>query len=311
MLIGEWKVKERLKELCKNLGIEVVGIASTGPYIELKGTLEKRVVQGFFTGFEEKRIEKRIHPELTMEGCKSVIVFLFPYYAGYSNDTNISNYTYAKDYHITAKEKMTQVGENLKEIINDFKYMAFADTGPLVDRYLAYLAGLGFYGINNNIITDKYGSYVFIGYMMTNYPFEPDVPQDRTCIKCGNCVRSCPGGAILGGFEIDPRRCVSFLTQKKGELSEEEVQYLKNNGHSVFGCDICQKVCPHNIDKELTNIKEFLENLIYKLDYKEISEISNKEFKRRYGDRAFSWRGRNIILRNFKYYKYEGKQEVE
>ncbi|TDT61157.1 tRNA epoxyqueuosine(34) reductase QueG [Fonticella tunisiensis] len=294
-------MKEKLKNFCKSIGIEYVGIASPGPYLELQKILEDRINKGFYTGFEEKELKKRIYPEITMPDVKSIIVCLFPYYVGYSNDTNISNYTYARDYHLIVKEKLINIGEFLRENIEGFNYMAFVDTGPLVDRYLAYLAGLGFWGINTHIINDKYGSYVFIGYLMVDYEFEFDTPHDRTCIQCGSCIRNCPGGAILGGFEIDPRRCVSYLTQKKGELSEEEKGCIRNNGHSVFGCDICQKVCPHNMNKEHTNMEEFKKDLIYKLNYDELNSISNKEFKRRYGDRAFSWRGRTIIVRNFEY----------
>jgi epoxyqueuosine reductase QueG len=106
---GECKLKEKLKEYCKTLGIEYVGIAPRGPYTELLETLEDRISKGYFTGFEEKSLEKRIDPRLTMGSTESVIVCLFPYFVGFSDDTNISNYTYAKDYHITIREKLKEV----------------------------------------------------------------------------------------------------------------------------------------------------------------------------------------------------------
>ncbi|EQH30693.1 hypothetical protein QM3_0558 [Clostridioides difficile DA00215] len=96
---------------------------------------------------------------------------------------------------------------------------------------------------------------------------------------------------------MNPKKCLSYITQKKGDLSEKEKVVLKN-GKKVFGCDICQEVCPHNVEIPTTHILEFKENIIDYLNYDEIKNISNKEFKRRYGDRAFSWRGRNIIKRN-------------
>ena len=133
--------------------------------------------------------------------------------------------------------------------------------------------------------------------IMNNYEFEADKPSEKSCLKCNKCVKYCPGNAILGNFEIDPRKCLSYITQKKEELSESEIQLLKENG-KVFGCDICQDVCPHNKDIQTTKICEFNNELITKINQEEIDEISNKEFKRRYKNRAFSWRGRKIIKRN-------------
>ncbi|SHJ90490.1 tRNA epoxyqueuosine(34) reductase QueG [Tepidibacter formicigenes] len=290
-------MKKKLKDFCKSLGIENVGIAHIGPYKELEEILKDRINKGYYTGLEEEDIKKRVDPRITMENVKSIIVCLFPYFSGNVKKTNISKYTYSIDYHIIVKNKLENICSYLKDNINDFEYKIFVDTGPLVDRYLAKISGVGYFGINNNIITDKYGSYVSIGYILSNYPFEIDKPIDKTCIKCGLCIKKCPGGAILGNFEINPNKCLSFVTQKKGELSQEEKEmFIKNP--SVFGCDICQDVCPHNKRVEVTNIEEFKNDLIYKLEYEEIKNISNREFKRRYGNRAFSWRGKSIILRN-------------
>ena len=297
-------MKQRLLEFCNKIGIENAGIANIGPYYDLEKILRGRKEKGHYTSFEEREIERRIDPSLTMEGVKSIIVCLFPYFTGRVEDTNISKYTYPKDYHIIAREKLEGIGEFLENEIQDFEYKTFVDSGPLVDRYLANIAGLGFYGINSHMITDKYGSYFFIGYILCNYGFKPDNPVDRTCIRCGECVKRCPGNAILGDFNINPNRCISYITQKKGELSKEEIRILNNN-HMVFGCDICQDVCPHNRKIEHTNMKEFKKDLLYKLNYDEINGMSNKEFKRKYGDRAFSWRGKGIIIRNFEYLGYK------
>lgn len=290
--------KEKLKCFCKNLGLKCVGIAGIGPYNNLEKIIKKKLANGHFTGMEEPIIENRINPKLIMENAKSIIVCAFPYYVGKVDESNISKYCYGKDYHIVAKKYLQEVCDYLSNEINNFEYKIFVDNGPLVDRHLAYLSGIGYFGINNNIITDEYGSYVFIGYIINNYEFYPDEPLPKTCIKCNKCVKYCPGNAILGNFELNPQRCLSYLTQKKEELSEEEIKLIKDN-KMVFGCDVCQDICPHNNNIQKTNIEEFIENQITELDYKEISNISNKEFKRRYGDRAFSWRGKKIIQRNF------------
>ncbi|MGL5642094.1 MAG: tRNA epoxyqueuosine(34) reductase QueG, partial [Paraclostridium sp.] len=242
-------------------------------------------------------IEKRIDPKATMENVKSIIVCAFPYYTKYKKESNLSKYCYGKDYHIVVKSKLEQIEQFLNSRVENFEARSFADNGPLVDRYLANISGIGYYGINNNIITDEYGSYVFIGYILNNYEFEPDMINNKTCKKCGKCEKSCPGGAILGEYDFNPKKCLSYITQKKEELSEEEIKVLKNN-NKIFGCDICQDICPHNINAEKTNIKEFYDDIMTDLSADEIYNISNKEFKRRYKDRAFSWRGRKIIQRN-------------
>ena len=289
--------KEKLKEYCSNIGLDMVGITGVGPYYDLEKIIKNKLSNGYFTGMEEEVIEKRIDPKLTMDSAESIIVCAFPYYSGEYENSNISKYCYGKDYHIVAKEYLQNICDYISSEIDSFEYKIFVDNGPLVDRYLAYLSGIGYFGINNNIITDKYGSYVFIGYIISNYEFLPDKPLDTTCIKCNKCVKYCPGNAILGNYELNPKRCLSYITQKKEELSSDEESMIQNN-KNIFGCDICQDVCPHNMNIPITYIKEFRENKIINLNYNEINEISNKEFKRRYWDRAFSWRGKKIIQRN-------------
>lgn len=292
------KVKDKLKEFCNSIDIEYIGIAPTGPYEELGKRWRERLDKGHVTGFEEKDLEKRINPKLTMENAESVIVCLFPYYAGNNEGANLSISSVSLDYHLIAKDKLEQIGSFLSAKIPSFQYKAFVDNGPLADRYMAYLAGLGYFGINSHIITDKHGSYVFIGYIINNYHFEADKPQDKTCIQCGRCVERCPGCAILGNFDINPLRCRSFITQKKGELSEQETDILSKSP-LVYGCDICQDVCPHNQNIAYTPIKEFKENIKRTLEYEELKKISNKEFIRRYKDRSFAWRGKAMLVRNF------------
>lgn len=289
--------KNKLKEFCKSIGINCVGIAGVGPYHDLENIIKDRTKKDFITGMEETSIEKRINPRASMENAESIIVCAFPYFVEDVVDSNLSKYCYGMDYHIVVKEKLQQIADYIDSEIEGFQYMIFADNGPLVDRYLASVSGIGYYGINNNIITDEYGSFVFIGYIINNYYFESDKKSEKSCAKCGKCITSCPGKAILGDFEMNPKKCLSYITQKKEDLSEDEKIALKNN-KKIFGCDICQDVCPHNISISKTNIKEFKEELIYNLEEEEINNISNKEFRRRYKEKAFSWRGKKIIQRN-------------
>ncbi len=291
-------MKDKLKDFCRQLDIDCVGIANVGPYLELEQRLQDRARKGLYTGFEEPNLKKRIDPKLTMPNVQSIIVCIFPYYVGQIQESNISKYTYGLDYHIVVKNKLESIGKHLKKALDEFEYLAFVDDGPLVDRYLAYQAGLGFYGINSLIINEKYGSYIFIGYILNNYPFEVDKPLEKTCMQCLECVKACPGEAILGSFDINPLKCRSYITQKKEDLSNEELSIM-NGSKLVFGCDICQDVCPHNQDIQVTKIESFDREVISMLNYDELKLMSNKAFKRKYGNRAFSWRGKKTIMRNF------------
>lgn len=293
-------MKRKLKDFCSSIQIDCVGIAPAGPYWDLAKKLEQQVTLGHYSEFAEQDLKKRTDPRLTMPDVQSVIVCLFPYYTGEKAGANIARYCYALDYHTLIRKKLEQIGGYLEKNIPDFAYQTYTDTGPLADRYLAYLAGLGFYGIHSQLIHPTYGSYVCIGYLLTNYPFEPDKPSALTCMQCGRCIRSCPGKAILGDFSLDPRRCRSYLTQKKGGLTTKEQAILRTSG-LVFGCDICQDVCPHNQKVPCTPITEFQESLLPHIDCQNLPALSNKEFVRRYGNRAFSWRGKKTLVRNFTY----------
>lgn len=293
-------MKNKLREFGRSIGIKHLGVAPPGPYPALTDILRTKRMEGHYTEFEEQDVEKRTRPSLAMPEVQSIVVCLFPYLIGKAKEGNVAKYSGGLDYHIIVKDKLEQIGQYLAARIAGFEYKAFTDTGPLSDRYLAYLAGLGVYGLSSHIINEEYGSYTVIGYLLTNYPFEPDKPLAGTCGKCGRCGKACPGQAILGDFTIDPHRCRSYLTQKKGGLTEQEIQIIKKSG-TVFGCDICQDVCPHNKDAAISNIKEFATDAVYSLNYDKLASMSNREFRQQYGRHAFSWRGKKILLRNMEY----------
>lgn len=225
----------------------------------------------------------------------TAFVCLFPYFSGYEKG-NLSVYAYSTDYHIVTKNKLNQICEYILNNTNASLAESFADIGPSVDKDLAYSAGLGFYGKNTLMINPRLGSYFFIGYVLTDLYLEPDSPLEQTCLGCGKCIVACPGNALENGFNI--ACCASAVNQKKGELSREEINLIKRAGYS-FGCDICQKVCPHNQNPP-SPMPEFFENRIFNLTEDMFAGLSNKEFKAKYGCYAFAWRGKNILLRNIR-----------
>ncbi len=224
---------------------------------------------------------------------KSAIVCLFPYFCG-NDEGNLSLYARGYDYHSVIKEKLSLVTDYIKALLTDAVCEIFADIGPEVDRHLAYEAGLGFYGKNRMLINDDFGSYFFIGYILTDLPLESDKPLNKSCMGCNKCIESCVGSALGEGFQLE--RCASHISQKKGTLTESEIAILKKS-NLIFGCDMCQRVCPHN---NITPhpMKEFTEDMIYSLYMDDIENLSNKEFLSKYKNRAFSWRGKNVLLRN-------------
>lgn len=234
-------------------------------------------------------------------GVKTAIVFAFNYYVDHPRG-NISRYAWGKDYHKIVRDRMRPIETLLRK--NGFAAECYADTGALNERLLARLSGIAFIGKNRMAINKRYGSYFFIGYILTDCELEPDEENKGHCMNCGRCTQACPLSA-LDGEEFDANRCMSYVTQKKGELPEEERTAIGENG-MIWGCDRCQEVCPHNLSPEVTEIEEFKSDLITEL---RLEEMSNKEFLRLYGDRAFAWRGKNVLMRNQKYVYIIGSEK--
>ncbi len=233
---------------------------------------------------------------------ESAVVALFPYFVK-GEEGNLSMYARGLDYHLVAEEKLQKIAEFLVEL-GATETFVHADKGELDDRKAAFQAGLGFFGKNGMLICEEFGSYFFIGQVVHDLKFEADIPLAESCLSCGACLRECPGGALSHrGFELE--RCLSQISQRKSELTELEKELIRKNGF-CWGCDVCQRVCPHNKDLETTAIPEFLVRRITELTVSEVEPLSNREFKEAFGDYAFSWRGKNVILRNLRVLEDEG-----
>lgn len=279
-----------LQEICKELNIYEFGVASW----PLPENAKSILYESNPCPFTAANVEERLLGT-SLFTPKSAIVCLFPYYVEHKDPSNLSRYTWATDYHLVINEYLKKLIEKLQIINTDAQFSIHCDTSPLADRYMAYLAGLGFYGKNNCFISPKWGSYVVIGTILTTLELEPDTPLTQSCMGCNRCITACLGQCLgLDEFKFDT--CKSYLTQKKGELTSEE-EHIIAKTPLVFGCDVCQEVCPHNKDISTTPIPEFQSVEPY-IDRDELDSLTNKEFKAKYGHRAFSWRGKKILIRN-------------
>lgn len=293
-------IEKYIADICKEIGIDILGFTDSSPLDVKEFILEKRN-SGKYTEFEEEDIEKRIDPKLTMENCKSIIVIGVSYNVDfkakkkYNLNGNISMSSWGIDYHNVLHSKIESLIEKIKEKV-DFEYKAFVDTGPLVDRELAKRAGIGFHGKNCSIINKDYGSFIFLGYILTDIEIIPDTPVEEDCGDCQLCLRACPTGALESPYNLNPKKCISYLTQTKETISEE---LRKKMGTKIYGCDACQKVCPKNKGVKISSHEEFIPFITGGvMDLERLLFMSNKEFKRQFGSMAGSWRGKNVLKRN-------------
>ena len=228
--------KQEIIAYAKSVGAYSCGIAQARRYEELLPQLEKRG----FVPFVRSNLEQRINPSLQMETGKSFIVCLFKYIEG--DGQNVAKYAKGGDYHPYVKDRLRKICEYIGQ---NHKYKLFVDTGTLCDKHLAYLAGLGYFGMNNLLYAKGLGSKFYIGSILTDLELESDVPLENTCLKCGKCIENCV--ALGQNFEFDVNKCASYLNQKKEELTEIEKQFVKKCGYSL-GCDVCADVCPLNLE---------------------------------------------------------------
>lgn len=288
-------MKEKILRAAKEVQISDIGFTRAEVYHDLGAFLEKQPT----VPFAETNLEKRINPFLIMPEARSVIVIVSAYHTDSSG--TISEYARGEDYHRVLSRQM----QHLIEILESEGYcgISLCDNNPLDERYLAYRAGLGFIGKNGFLIHPVYGSYVFIGCIITDCLLEESHPLKQTCSSCGKCIDACPSGA-LSEKGVFAEQCVSYLTQKSGELTADEEESIRRSG-SAWGCDVCQKVCPYNKYAEYTNIYSFSCNLVTDAD---LTGISGRMFRKKYADRAFSWRGKKVLERNYRII-YEKKDD--
>lgn len=286
-----------IRSEAEKLGIDIIGFASCEPFIEVEDILRDREKKGYLSGFEEQDVEKRIYPHRLMENCKTFISAGISYGAEDrcgNNGCTISMCSWGTDYHTVLRNKLNSLGEFIK---NKFNCDAgiFVDTGPIVEREAARRAGIGFVGKNCSVINPRYGSFIFLGEIITDLFVEPDSPMDDGCGDCDICVKACPTGALCAPYTVNAKKCISYLTQSKN-ISPEDYRKI---GRSIYGCDVCQRVCPKNKVRETGNHEEFMpEEWNMHPDPYAILNGSKKDFENTFKKTSSGWRGRKILQRN-------------
>lgn len=219
---------------------------------------------------------------------------LFPY-AGLPGEAggNLSAYAAVPDYHTVVGDILKNAAARLKTAFPSNTFAVFCDSSPIPEVAAAVLAGLGVRGRNGLLIHKKYGSFVFIGEIVTDLSLETADAAERQCENCGKCEQSCPAGALRDG-KLDASLCLSAVTQKKGALTVRETEMLRQQG-CVWGCDVCQNICPHNRSLPPTPVAAFREGRRSTLSK---DEAERADFEKTHADRAYLWRGRAVLLRN-------------
>jgi len=277
------EVNELIKNKAKELGFSAVGI-SKADFLEKESHYLKRWLDKGFHGemqYMENHFEKRTDPRKLVEGAKSVISVLYNYYPKdfQRKDTyQISKYAYGRDYHYVVKEKLNQLLNFINNEIHVVSGRAFVDSAPVMDKVWAAKSGLGWIGKNTNLISRQFGSFVFIGELIIDLDLDYDSPVKDYCGNCTKCIDACPTGALTP-YQLDARKCISYLTiEKKGEIPDE---FKGKWNNWIFGCDICQDVCPWNAKVKPSNDPQFqISGLLKNMNREDWQHLDKTTFKK-------------------------------
>ena len=272
-----------IKDESKRLGFSSCGISKARFLSEEADNFEKWLTKGYqgSMSYLEKNIDKRLDPRLLVPGSKSVISLSYNYFPPKKlieeNNFIISKYAYGKDYHKVLKKKLKKLFASIREKIGKIEGRVFVDSAPIHERAWAKLSGLGWVGKNSLLINKNKGSYFFLAEIICDLELEYDEPVLNRCGSCTRCIDACPTDAITEAQVIDAKKCISYLTIENKENIPEELSGSLTD--SIFGCDICQDVCPWNKRSTPHNEKEFLPNKeLQKLKRKDWIELTEETF---------------------------------
>ncbi|UJP66207.1 tRNA epoxyqueuosine(34) reductase QueG [Mongoliitalea daihaiensis] len=284
-------LKERyaqlIKQKAKDLGFDYCGIAKAEFLEEEAPKLEtwlNKQYHGQMT-YMANHFDKRLDPRLLVEGAQTVVSLVYNYYPEErlpegDEDLKIAKYAYGKDYHFVIKEKLKSLLEELRAEIGEFGGRAFVDSAPVMERQWAQKSGIGWLGKNSLLLTRNMGSFFFLAELIIDLEVSADPPMIKDyCGTCTRCIDACPTDAIVGDGVIDASRCISYFTIELKDALPQEFKGKFSNW--VFGCDICQDVCPWNRFSKPHQEESFLPtDALKSMDKNAWLEITEETFKK-------------------------------
>ena len=299
-----------IKQKALQLGFEACGICKAEFAGEHAGYLQKWLDKGYHgeMSYLSKNVEKRCNPSLLIENAKSVIVVAlnyFPEKKQHPDAPQISYYAYGKDYHLVIKDKLQQLYNYIHQELFPVTGRIFCDTAPVLEKYHAQKAGLGWIGKNTQLIIPGKGSFFFLGEIILDCELDYDMPQENKCGSCRKCMDACPTQALIAPGLLNATLCVSYLSiECKGILENP----LPDN--QIYGCDICNKVCPHNQQAKATTVKEFKpSDAFLNLTKEQILQMDENTFNDIFKESAVKRIGLQQLKRNF--FNHRGTENTE
>lgn len=282
-----------IKNKSSELGFSDIGFAKAEILTEEIENYMSWIDSGYHAtmAWMEKNIEKRANPAKILEAAKTVIVTAYNYNTGIDhpdtipeNHSKISRYAWGSDYHDIILPKLKELGKYIESLDDNIHTWAYVDTGPVLEKVWAEKAGIGWQGKNSLIISREFGTYFFIGIIFTNLGLKPSTVVTNRCGKCTKCIEECPTGAIISPKVIDSNKCLSYLTiELKAENNIPE-EFSDKNSEWLYGCDICQEVCPWNSKLKLVSEEKLFlpRNNETTIDINNIMEMDILAFRERF-----------------------------
>jgi len=284
-------LKKHITEYAIECGFDLVRITGAEVFVRDRDAALARIDAGQMDGlpwFTESRVRRGSDPQTLVPGARSVICLGLSYLEADGEDKSgggkVARYARVKDYHRAMKRRMKAFVRGLEEHLESpVGAKWYVDDGPMLDRAAAARSGLGWFGKSTNILTPSHGSWILLGQVVTDLELEPDPPLKKTCGSCVRCIDDCPTGAIVAPFVVDNARCISYQTiENRGVISLEMRPLI---GDWVFGCDICQDVCP--VNRQASTPLHPLQKAEAigpsgQLDLAELLELTEEEFRDRF-----------------------------